>query len=116
MALIALLILNILKYKYGQYKLENLKIETIYTEVLRKLRKQHSLSKDSANKIPSYIGSTQLRDLILTNETNLSRKLNLWNKVSDKIENNSNIRYHLMENHGEIMKVWEWITDLEIHD
>lgn len=106
----------LLKYKYEQFKLERLKIETIYNEVLRKLRKQYKVSKSTNYKVPSYIGSTQLRDLILTNETNLTRKLTLWNKISNKIENNSNIRYHLIENHGEIMKVWEWITDMEIHD
>lgn len=106
----------LLKYKYEQFKLERLKIETIYNEVLRKLRKQYKVSKSTNYKVPSYIGSTQLRDLILTNETNLTRKLTVWNKISNKIENNSNIRYHLIENHGEIMKVWEWITDMEIHD
>ena len=117
MACIGIIIAVILlKYKYEQYKLERLKIETIYNEVLRKLRKQYKVSKGTNYKVPSYIGSTQLRDLILTNETNLTRKLTLWNKISNKIENNSNIRYHLIENHGEIMKVWEWITDMEIHD
>lgn len=117
MACLSMIIAAILlKYKYEQFKLERLKIETIYNEVLRKLRKQYKVSKSTNYKVPSYIGSTQLRDLILTNETNLTRKLTVWNKVSNKIENNSNIRYHLIENHGEIMKVWEWITDMEIHD
>lgn len=100
------------RYRIRQYRLQRLRVETVYYEVLRNLKKQYNLAKQDPS-IPLYIGSTQLRDLILTTEKNLSRKLKLWNRVSSEVENNSNVRYHLVEHHGEIMKVWEWITDVD---
>lgn len=100
------------RYRIRQYRLQRLRVETVYYEVLRNLKKQYNLAKQDGS-VPLYIGSTQLRDLILTTEKNLSRKLKLWNRVSAEVENNSNVRYHLVEHHGEIMKVWEWITDVD---
>lgn len=107
-------LIQFIRFKLEEYRLYKKKIGILYSEVLNKLRKQRKLANnDRSNTCPSYIGSTQLRDLILTQEQNLNKKMRLWENVSKKVENNSNIRYLLQENHGEIMKVWEWITDVE---
>lgn len=106
------MILIIIHYKYNQYRLELSKVDKLYHEVLKKLQKQNKLSK-SSTEIPPFIGSIQLRDLILSEEDNLSRKLQLWKKVTGKVEHNSNVRFQSIENYGEIMKVWEWVSDLE---
>lgn len=107
------LVVLYIRYRIHQYRLQRLRVETVYYEVLRNLKKQYKLSKDDPS-VPAYVGSTQLRDLILTTEKNLTRKLKLWKRVSSEVENNTNIHYHLVEHHGEIMKVWEWISDLEV--
>lgn len=101
------------RFQYHQYKLEQLKVDTLYGEVVNKLRRQARLAKN-ATEIPSYINSTQLRDLILTNEFNLRKKQGLWSRVSSKIEHNLNVRHRLIESHGEIMRVWEWVSEIDI--
>lgn len=110
-ALAAVVAVQFLKYKWRQYNRYQQKVSTIYTEVLSKLRKQRKLA--ARGNVPRFIGSTQLRDLILTNELNLNNKRKLWQRVSRKVENNLNIRFLLQEIHGEVMRVWEWITDIE---
>ncbi|CUM63725.1 uncharacterized protein PRCAT00001309001 [Priceomyces carsonii] len=105
--------MKILSIKLKKRKTENIKVEIVFNEVLKKLSKQKKISL-SNSLVPSYIGSTHLRDLILSNEKNLTAKMNFWNKVTKKVEYNSNVRSKLIENHGEIMKVWEWISDIDI--
>lgn len=101
----------IIRIRLKKYQADQLVVRQLYKDVLDRLKNQYLISKNTQDQYPPYIAAIQLRDLILTNENNLSRKLKLWNKVSHKVENNANIRSHLTENHGEIMKVWEWITD-----
>lgn len=112
-ALIAVVAYFYARFQYDQYRLEQLKVNTLYGEVINKLRRQARLAKNST-EIPSYINSTQLRDLILTNELNLRKKQGLWSRVSSKIEHNLNVRHRLIETHGEIMRVWEWISEIEM--
>ncbi|KAM9920193.1 hypothetical protein OXX59_007399, partial [Metschnikowia pulcherrima] len=99
-------------WKYKQHKLYARKVETLYHEVLSKLRKQAKLGRAS-RELPEFIGSVQLRDLILSSEQNLAYKMRLWQAVSQKVERNTNVRHELLEVHGEVMKVWQWISHLE---
>lgn len=98
--------------KYKQFRLHQQKIDTLYREVLNKLQRQARLSSESA-ELPAYIGSIQLRDLILSDETNLARKTRLWEAVSRKVDRNTNVKHQLLEIHGEVMKVWQWISLIE---
>lgn len=100
------------KVKYDLHRREAHRVDIVLAEVLRRLQKQHKLSRASA-EIPPYVGSIQLRDLILSKEHNLKRKLDLWKKVSNKVEHNTNVRTQSIENYGDIMKVWQWISDLD---
>ncbi|KAK6202859.1 spliced mRNA and cell cycle regulated protein [Scheffersomyces amazonensis] len=104
-------VIKFIQYKYNQYQLNLIKIDIIYQEVLKKLRHQRKSSTLLPN-VNEYIGSNQLRDLILINEKNLTTKLNLWNIIQKKIELNSNISVDVIEDHGEIIKVWKWISDI----
>lgn len=90
--------------------MEKVKIDILYQEVLDKLVNQVRVSRDNSN-INRYIGANQLRDLILSSEDDLSERVRLWNFVGQKIEHNTNVTSKIIENHGEIMKVWEWIGD-----
>ncbi|WEJ94565.1 inner nuclear membrane protein enriched at telomere/subtelomere region [Yamadazyma tenuis] len=95
------IIVIIIKLQYDEHLKQKHKINQIYHDIIHKLQEQRS-------QPIKYIGANQLRDLMLI-ETNLKYKLNLWKQVSTKIEKNSNISYRLIEHHGEIIKVWEWV-------
>lgn len=106
------LISSVAFWKFQQSQLQNQKIETIYKEVLNKLQRQARLGRESA-ELPAYVGSIQLRDLILSSENNLAYKMRLWEGISRKVDRNTNVRSQLLEVHGEVMKVWQWIGSLE---
>lgn len=91
-----------IKVRYDNYLTEQFKIDKIYNEVIERLKYQKTQA------IP-YIGSNQLRDLILL-ETNLKYKLKLWRSVSRRIEDNACVNFRVIEDRGEIFKVWEWVT------
>lgn len=117
LSLFALLILSALvKVKYDRYCTEAIRVRGTYREILGKLKRQKRLSKSKKDDIPSFIGVIQLRDLMLANVNNLKAKLKLWKKISDEVENNSNIRTLIVESHGEIMKVWEWISEADLDE
>lgn len=99
-------------WKYQQAQHYSQQVETLYKEVLSKLQRQAKLAKGS-HELPAYIGSIQLRDLILSHESNLARKMRLWEAVSRKVDRNTNVMHQLLEVHGDVMKVWEWISHLE---
>lgn len=100
------------RWKYNQLKLYQRQVDTLYKEVLSKLQRQARLSKEST-ELPAYIGSIQLRDLILSDEKNLAFKMRLWEGVSRKVDRNTNVKHQLLEIHGEVMKVWQWISQIE---
>lgn len=102
----------IARIKYSKYRLYQVKVETLYKEVLSKLQRQARLAREST-ELPAYIGLIQLRDLILSDETNLARKMRMWEAVSRKVDRNTNVRHQLLEIHGEVMKVWQWILTVE---
>lgn len=99
-------------WKYQQTQIYMQKIETIYKEVLNKLQRQARLSQEST-ELPAYIGSIQLRDLILSGENNLAYKMRLWEGISRKVDRNTNVSHELIEVHGDVMKVWQWIGSVE---
>lgn len=96
---------------YRQSKLHAHRVETLYNEILRNLKRQAKQARDS--NMPAYIGSIQLRDLILNEERNLARKMRLWEAVSRRVDRNTNVKASLIEIHGDVMKVWQWISNLE---
>ncbi|KAI5965394.1 uncharacterized protein KGF55_001615 [Candida pseudojiufengensis] len=103
-----IILLKIAQFKYKKYQLNKIKIDIIYQEVISKLQNQIKLNQKNP-QINPYIGSNQLRDLILSNELNLTKRLEIWQQVINKIEINFNILCKIVEEHGEIIKVWQWI-------
>ena len=96
---LAFIIIKIIQYKYRQYQLYLVKIDILYEEVLKKLKTQSNMTKENP----------EVKDLILSNEDNLHQRITMWKDVSVKVEHNSNISSQIVENNGEIMKVWEYI-------
>ncbi|KAI5961322.1 hypothetical protein KGF57_001745 [Candida theae] len=99
-----------IQFKFRRHQLEKIKIDILYQEVLDKLANQARIASENSS-INRYIGANQLRDLILSSEDDLSERVRLWNFVGNKVEHNTNVVSRITENHGEIMKVWEWISD-----
>ncbi|KAI0464121.1 hypothetical protein LJB42_001724 [Komagataella kurtzmanii] len=90
------------------------RITGLVSEVFQRLqRRAGSAKKDSSGLTRPYIGSHQLRDLLLDSEMRFSEKNKIWKDVSKKVERNSNIRSRVIEVFGEVMKVWEWISDVD---
>lgn len=104
-------LLKLIQYKFKQRKFEKIKVDIIVKEVTKKLQYQFRLYNLDTAKVP-YVGSIQLRDLILANENNLNRRVSLWNKVVKKVEHDTNIQSKIIEDHGEIIKVWQWVSEL----
>lgn len=56
-----------------------------------------------------YLAPNQLRDLVLAHEHSPSRRAELWRRVEKIVEGNSNVRARVAEQHGEEMRVWQWV-------
>lgn len=74
--------------------------------------------RDSMTPEP-YLAPAQLRDLVLRDEKSASRKAELWKKVEKAVEKNANVRARMAEQHGEEIRVWQWVggayeTDLPV--
>lgn len=95
--------------RYTRYRQHHELVGSLHKQVLDKLKRQARLARESS-ELPPYIGSIQLRDIILADEANLARRMKLWLEVTRKVERNSNVKHQLMEFHGEVMKVWQWIS------
>jgi len=78
---------------------------------LDRLATQASLHTTDPDAYPEpYISMSHLRDDVLRNEFSASRRAKLWEKVQNKVEQNSNIRPMVREGkHGDVSRVWEWI-------
>ena len=64
--------------------------------------------RDSMTPEP-YLAPAQLRDLVLRDEKSASRKAELWKKVEQAVEKNANVRARMAEQHGEEIRVWQWV-------
>ena len=52
----------------------------------------------------------QLRDDVLRNEYSTTRRKQLWERVQQKVEHNSNVRPMVREGRsGDVGRVWEWV-------
>lgn len=69
---------------------------------------QNYMMQDSMTPYP-YLAPAQLRDLVLRDERSSSRKAELWSRVETRVESNANVRARVAEQHGEDVRVWQWI-------
>lgn len=106
------MIVKLINWKLVKFREEKTKLDIIYKDVLKRLYGNAKRAKTDPDVIP-YIGLVQLRDVILANEQNLKQRVQLWNKVITKVEANTNINSKVIEDHGEIFKVWQWVSDVD---
>lgn len=89
-------------------KAEVNRICQIVIEKLQAQKKQFIY--DSTGQAKPYLGSIQLRDVLLKGNTN---KLKTWKIVANRVESNSNVQTVALEVYGEIMRTWEWIGSVD---
>lgn len=103
-----------LTLKYIQISLQNYysrraRVKSLTEKVVETLKKRKQDGGDTA-----YLSAVQLRDVLMSDESNLKLRNNLWKKVTKNVENNnSNIKSSLLEVHGDMMRCWEWIGHIE---
>lgn len=57
-----------------------------------------------------FISSIQLRDLLLQEETSVSARRKVWEKIEKIVEENANVRANLEEMYGgDELRVWRWV-------
>ncbi|ODV84423.1 hypothetical protein CANARDRAFT_8773 [[Candida] arabinofermentans NRRL YB-2248] len=102
-----------LSIKYKAYKSEKRMIKELSVKVITKLQEQAKFAKNSQGKSVPYIGKIQLRDYYLTDPTVTDKtRLKIWETVGKAVEKNSNVNSYVTEVRGEMMKVWEWISEI----
>lgn len=108
---IAIFIL-IIYYKVQKIQKQRHQVKDLSSKALEKLQKQAKLFREGI--VPHrYIGKIQLRDYFLS-DPSMSRKSKniIWEQVSKNVERNTNVHAYSLEVAGDIMKVWEWTTDM----
>lgn len=107
-------VVKLAQVAFHRYQLRQLKIDIIYKDVLKRLHLQARRAAAEPGQLAA-MGSIQLRDAILANEHNLKKRVSLWKQVVARVEQNTNIVAKIVEEHGEILKVWQWVSAVE-HD
>jgi hypothetical protein len=75
---------------------------------LLQAQEQNYNMRDPMTPYP-YLAPAQLRDLVLRDERSSARKAELWSRVEKVVESNANVRARTAEQHGEEVRVWQWV-------
>jgi hypothetical protein len=100
---------------YGRLKLAQKKaigeqveeLVPIALQLLQAQEQNHHI--DNVIHPTPYLAPAQLRDLVLSHEHSPARRAELWKRVEKVVEGNSNVRAKVAEQHGEEMRVWQWV-------
>ncbi|TBU50689.1 Man1-Src1p-C-terminal domain-containing protein [Dichomitus squalens] len=107
------LILSILTVRRRQAKraIEDEQVATLVTVALDSLRNQEFAHHTDPVMVPRpYLSSLQLRDLVLQDIHDVSKRKRLWSRVERVVEANANVRTNLQEvEGGDEQRVWEWV-------
>ncbi len=107
-----LIIMGAVYLKLKMYIGEKKMVKELTEKVIEKLQQQSTLFRHHEVE-HRYIGKIQLRDYYLTDPSIKQKKrTEIWEKVTKVIERNSNISAYQLEVNGEIMRVWEWASDI----
>lgn len=91
----------------------NAAIPNLVSVTLSRLAIQAALHQNDRG-VDRWISIGQLRDDVLRDEHQVSKRESIWRKVRSIVETNSNVRASQKEDrNGEVSRVWEWIGALE---
>ena len=97
------------KYSYTSNRAMEARAKQLASDAYKILHEQAALSyQESITE--RGISMTQLRDDVLRDEFNASRRQKLWTRVQAKVEKNSNIRAGVRTTaNGDVARMWEWV-------
>ena len=107
------LILSVLTVRRRQARraIEDEQVAALVTVALDSLRNQELAHHTDPVMVPRpYLSSLQLRDLVLQDIHDISKRKRLWSRVERVVEANANVRTNLQEvEGGDEQRVWEWV-------
>jgi hypothetical protein len=97
------------KYSYTSNRAMEVRAKQLASDAYDRLQDQATLSYQEPG-VEKGISMTQLRDDVLRNEFNASRRQKLWTRVQAKVEKNTNIRAGVRTTaNGDVARMWEWV-------
>jgi len=91
-------------------------INGLVQNVLTKLSDQaHYHYVDPVIYPDPFLPELHLRDLLLADVHSPARRQEIWTKVENVVERNSNVRASSREVRGELHRVWEWIGSSSVY-
>ncbi|KAI0721694.1 Man1-Src1p-C-terminal domain-containing protein [Cerioporus squamosus] len=101
----------VVRRRQAQRAIEDEQVASLVTVALDSLRNQELAHHTDPVMIPQpYLSSLQLRDLVLQDVHDVSKRKRLWSRVERVVEANANVRTNLQEvEGGDEQRVWEWV-------
>ncbi|KAI1795952.1 Man1-Src1p-C-terminal domain-containing protein [Ganoderma leucocontextum] len=110
-AVLSILVVMLVRRRQAQRAVEGEQVATLVTVALDCLRNQElAHHTDPVTVTRPYLSSLQLRDLVLQDIHDVSKRKRLWSRVERVVEGNANVRTNLQEvDGGDEQRVWEWV-------
>ncbi|RPD66053.1 hypothetical protein L227DRAFT_492274 [Lentinus tigrinus ALCF2SS1-6] len=107
----AILAALVVRRRQAQRVIEEGQVAALVTVALDSLRNQELAHHTDPVLFPRpYLSSLQLRDLVLQDVHDVSKRKRLWSRVERVVEGNANVRTNLQEvEGGDEQRVWEWV-------
>ncbi|MCJ1445592.1 MAG: inner nuclear membrane protein enriched at telomere/subtelomere region [Stictis urceolatum] len=100
------------KFTFRKKLSDKARVPALVASTLDRLATQAALHAQGSTPEP-FISMGQMRDDVLRDEFSIKRRDDIWNRVKQVVEMNTNVRANVKENrYGEISRQWEWIGGL----
>ncbi|KAI0748041.1 Man1-Src1p-C-terminal domain-containing protein [Daedaleopsis nitida] len=101
----------VIRRRQAQKAIEKEQVAGLVTVALDSLRNQELAHHTDPVMVPRpYLSSLQLRDLVLQEIHDVSKRKRLWSHVERVVEANTNVRTNLQEvEGGDEQRVWQWV-------
>ncbi|RDX56861.1 hypothetical protein OH76DRAFT_1336428 [Lentinus brumalis] len=101
----------VVRRRQARRAIEDEQVAALVTVALDSLRNQElAHHTDPVMVSRPYLSSLQLRDLVLQDVHDVSKRKRLWSRVERVVEGNANVRTNLQEvEGGDEQRVWEWV-------
>lgn len=110
-AVLCVLSILIVRRRQAQRAVEDDQVARLVTVALDCLRNQElAHHTDPVTVTRPFLSSLQLRDLVLQDIHEVSKRKRLWSRVERVVEGNANVQTNLREvDGGDEQRVWEWV-------
>ncbi|GME73527.1 unnamed protein product [Ambrosiozyma monospora] len=110
--LVICLFVGVAYLKFKSLQRRHQLVAKLVVESLNKLEEQSKKFKKKEVEDP-FLGKVHLRDYFLRDvKMSLVQKNEIWEKVSKRVEKNTNVQAKTAEVHGDILKLWQWTSNI----